>query len=287
MTPEELFRANLTTIERVVREVCRGTRMQPHEVDDFGSSVMVALMEHDFAILRRWEGRSSLAGYLSVVIRRLLADERDRRLGRWYPSAEATRMGAAGVLLEKLLLRDGLPLDEAVPIVCSVEPSASAKELEAMARRFPPRAPRLRAVELDAVEEANLSGADRADARATSGEVRRLSRQASDVVRHTIETWGDEDAMILRFRFGESMSIADISRMLRIPQRPLYRRVETLLERLRAALVTAGLDAAALSGVIGEASQEMDFGLGGGKEPSPESSVTVEHDSVATGEERS
>ena len=37
--------------------------------------------------------------------------------------------------------------------------------------------------------------------------------------------------MLIRFRFGSSMSIADISRILRLPQRPLYRRLEALLAR--------------------------------------------------------
>jgi RNA polymerase sigma factor for flagellar operon FliA len=274
MNPEALLRANLEVIDRVVREICRGTRMQPDEVQDFASSVMVSLIENDYAVLRRWEGRSSLAGYLSVVIRRLLSDRRDHELGRWQPSAEAARGGAAGVLLEKLVVRDGRSFDEALPLVWQVDPSRTRDDLLAMAARFPQRRPSLRAVDLEAVAEVALPERDRADDRVLSEEARRLSRRASEIVRATIAQWSDEDAMILRFRFGSSMPVADISRMLRIPQRPLYRRIEALLDCLRHALVAAGIDATLLPSIVGEASYEMDFGLHTG-EPC-----------VAAGEER-
>ena len=72
---------------------------------------------------------------------------------------------------------------------------------------------------------------------------------------------------MVRFRFGSGMSIADVSRMLRLPQRPLYRRIESLLGRLRAALLAAGLDAGALSELIGAAVSEMDFGLAAVENP--------------------
>ena len=263
MDPEKLFRENLPVIDRVSREVCRGARLRDADAEDFASSVKLALIENDYAILRKWEGRSSLAGYLSVVIRRLLADRRDHELGRWTPSAEAARGGASGVLLETLLMRDGRPLAEVLPIVMARHPSLTSADITAMADRLPRRHGRLRAVALEEAAESSLASRERADARALSAEVRRLSARASEVVRRTMDGWEDEDAMIIRFRYGSSMSIADISRMLRLPQRPLYRRIEALLSRLGSALGAAGLDAAVLSSVIGEASQEMDFGFDG------------------------
>jgi RNA polymerase sigma factor (sigma-70 family) len=268
MGPEGLFRSNLGTIERVIREICRGARLRDDDAEDFASSVHVALMENDYAVLRKWEGRSSLAGYLSVVIRRLLADSRSRELGRWQPSTEASRMGTSGVLLERLLMRDGRSLEEIIPIVLGHDPALTREAIVAMAARLPRRVRHLRAVGLDDDSSLSLASSEQADERAHAAEVRTLSARASDVVRRTMAAWPDEDAMILRFHFGSSMTIAEISRMLRIPQRPLYRRMEALLAALRGALDAAGLDAAVLSSVIGEASQEMDFGLEPGKNPS-------------------
>ena len=265
MDAEALFRANLAVIDRVIGEVCRRGRLPPAEVEDFASAVRLALIENDYEILRRWQGRATLAGYLNIVIRRLLADRRDRDLGRWYPSVDAVRMGDSGVLLEKLLSRDGRALEEALPLVCARDPSLTREAVAAMAAQLPARAGRPRPVALDETSEQWLTSGERADSLALSGEIRRLSRQASEVVRRTMAAWPDEDVLILRFRFGSSMTIADISRMLRVPQRPLYRRIEALLGKLRKTLIGAGLDAAALAGVIGTASQEMDFGFEDGK----------------------
>jgi DNA-directed RNA polymerase specialized sigma24 family protein len=67
--------------------------------------------------------------------------------------------------------------------------------------------------------------------------------------------------MIVRLRFVSGMSVADISRMMRLPQRPLYRRIESALEQLRRALTKAGVDARTAAELIGSSSAEMDFGF--------------------------
>ena len=260
--PQTLLYENLTMVNHVVRKVWRSARLQHSpDVDDFVSTVLVALMENDYAILRKWEGRGSLAGYVSVVSRRMLADRLDRQRGRWRPSTEALRGGKAGVLLEKLLFRDGCSFEEAVSRARKIEPARSVAELTALAARFPKREPRLSSVRLDAVAEASMPAPDQADARVLDAEARRLAQRAGEVIRGAVASWPDEEATIFRLRFGSSMTIAEISRSLEVPQRALYRRVEALVVCLRTELLHAGLDAAVLDGVFGEASQEMDFGL--------------------------
>lgn len=254
----ELFESSLALIDRVVVTVCRRARLQPSDAEDFASSVRIALMEDDYAILRQYGGRSSLAAYLGVVVQRLLSDQRAQAFGRWRPSREAERLGEAGVLLEKLLQRDHRSLEEALPFVQALDASLTRERAAEMAARFPLHTSRPRAVEL--IEDLPIAGADVADARVLGAERRRLAAQTSNVVRDVLAAVPDEDVMILRFRFASGMSIADISRMLRLPQRPLYRRLEILLARLRAALDAAGLDSRDVSALIGEM-HSMDFGL--------------------------
>ncbi|HXA16926.1 MAG TPA: hypothetical protein VN380_08045 [Thermoanaerobaculia bacterium] len=58
------------------------------------------------------------------------------------------------------------------------------------------------------------------------------------------------------------MKIADISRMLRLPQRPLYRRIEALLERFRASLAAAGVDGSTAADLLQKSSVDtLDFGF--------------------------
>ena len=262
MNAAELFESSLGLIDRVVAAVCRRARLSGADAEDFASSVRVLLMDDDYAVLRKYGGRSSFEAYLAVVVQNFLSDQRTHALGRWHPSREAERLGEAGVLLETLLHRDHRPLDEALPLVQNVDPTLTRRDVERMAERFPHRLTRPRAVELD--EEAPIAARERADIRVVASERQRVLRDTARVMRETLAALSDEDAMILRFRFVSEMSIADISRMLRLPQRPLYRRLESLIARMRAALDAAGLDSAAVTELIGHA-EELDFGLDSGK----------------------
>ena len=261
MDAADLFRSNLGIVERAARGVCRRARLSGADEEDFVSAARLALIENDYEILRKYEGRSSLATYLAVVFQRLLSDQRMHALGRWHASREAERMGSAGVLLETLVRRDRRSLDEALPIVQAAEPSLTRSAIESMAARLPERTSRPHGVEIDAPAAASLAAPERADQRALDSDARAVSRRTTRVVREALAAFPLEDRMLIRFRFGSSMSIADISRMMRLPQRPLYRRIEALLQRLRAALLAAGLDAGSVAELIGTAAGEMDFGL--------------------------
>ncbi|HEX6083148.1 MAG TPA: sigma-70 family RNA polymerase sigma factor [Thermoanaerobaculia bacterium] len=263
MLPESLFRANLPLIERVIAKVCRRSGLRGADAEDFGSIVKLALIENDYAILRSFELRSSLTTFLTIVVQRLLSRERTRMWGRWNASAEAERLGPAAVLLEKLLVRDGRPIDEAVPIVCAVDPTLDRAAVLDLLARLPPRAPRPRLVPLDDLDD-TFAAAAAADARAHDAETRRVSEHAGRVVRQAMAALPLQDRMLIRFHFGAGMSIADAARLLGVPQRPLYRRVEALLRMLRQTLEREGIGSAHVGDIISAAASEgVDFGLHG------------------------
>jgi RNA polymerase sigma factor for flagellar operon FliA len=217
-------------------------------------------MADDYAVLRKWEQRSSLATFLTVVVQRMLADRRVKAYGRWHPSAEAQRLGEAAMVLERLLRRDRRTVEEAVPLVRAIDPTLTRAEIEGLARRLPERIERPRAVDVDDAGENALVAENGADDRALGGERKRLSVQTSRIIRETLERMSAEDRTILRFHYGASMTLADISRALRLPQRPLYRRIERLHEELRKALTRNGIDVSTVGDLIGAADSEMDFG---------------------------
>src|SRR5947209_4855812 len=141
MHPEELFRANLALVERVIACVCRRAGLRDADAEDFASTARLALIENDYAILRGYEGRAPLGAFLTVVVQRLLSREWMRLRGRWHPSAEAERNGPAAVLLEKLTVRDGRSLDEAVEIVRASHPALDRTAVRELANRLPQRVP--------------------------------------------------------------------------------------------------------------------------------------------------
>ncbi len=274
---EALLRENLPLIERVIDRVCRHAGLHDADAEDFASVVKLALIEEDYAILRAWQQRASLATYLTVAVRRLLFDERNRSRGRWEPSAEARRGGEAAILLETIVRRDGRTLDEALPFARAHDPSLTRDGAEALLARMPQRTSRPRALALDEVQPDALRTSESADAAVEQGELRALSIDASHVVRRTLASFSVEDRAIVRLRFAGSMSLADVARMLRLPQRPLYRRLEAILAQLRRALVASGIDSG--ESLIGSAVQALDFGF----DPDPGKSEAIPQ-SISTGD---
>jgi len=273
MDAQVFFENSLGTIDRVIGIVSRRARLFGADAEDFASSVKLALIDDDYAILRRYEGRSSLDTFLTVVIGRLLADARTREKGRWHASSEAQRLGPAAVLVETLVRRDGRSLDEAWPHVRAAHPELTRDEAAAILERLPDRTSRPRAVELEAIAHA-IAGGEAADARTITRERERVSGIAGSVVRELVETFPVEDRLLVRLRFGRDLSIADISRMMDVPQRPLYRRLETLLMRMRTALANAGIDRRSAADLVGlDVAAGVDFGLNQGKSDSAGQSI--------------
>lgn len=49
----------------------RSVTLNPDDIDDFCADLFLAIIADDFAILRRFSGQSTLATYLTVIVRRL------------------------------------------------------------------------------------------------------------------------------------------------------------------------------------------------------------------------
>lgn len=253
MSPEALFQEQLPLIERIAARVCRRAGVFDADAEDFASAAKLALIENGYAILRAFEGRSSLATYLAIVLDRMLMDELTRVIGKWHPSSEARRLGEAAVMLETIVVRDGRSIEEALPLVTAVDPLFTAKRAEEILARLPPRTRRPRAVDLPERAEELFVAPDTAEGRALEAEAARMARRTEDVMRATLASFDMEERMLIRFRFGSGMSVADIARMMNLPQRPLYRRLEALLARMHAELRAAGIEA--------PASGDLDLGL--------------------------
>ena len=65
LTPEQLFLGHLDLIEAIVGHCYRGSRFKPQEAEDFRGTVMVKLIEDDYAVFRKFQGRSTMKTYLT------------------------------------------------------------------------------------------------------------------------------------------------------------------------------------------------------------------------------
>jgi RNA polymerase sigma factor (sigma-70 family) len=255
-----LFDENLEAIERAIASVCAEVRLWGAEAEDFASSSRLALLANECAILRKFEGRSSLVTYLTIVVRRLFFDAR-RAAGRWYPSAEAERRGPAAVLLERLMMHERRTFAETAEIVCRAHPGITPADLEALAEGLPARVPRPLIVPIEDGDDERLPAASTAAGLVDALELRQQSSRANEAIRAALADMTVEDRVILRLRFIGNTTIAGIARSLAMEPRPLYRRIEALLARLRRGLEAAGVDAASADALIGHAGEILDFGL--------------------------
>jgi RNA polymerase sigma factor (sigma-70 family) len=238
-----LFLAQLGVIERVISFVSSRHHLPGSEADDFGSHVKLKLIEDDYAILRKFEGRSNLRTYLSVVIQRLFLDYRIKAWGKWRPSAEAKRSGEVAILLERLIQRDGYGFEEACELMqTNHQITISRRELEAIAVRLPHRL--RRRFESDdaltdlAADQPSLDEilADRE--RALTG------ARLGSALNKAMAGLEPQDRLVFELRFRDGRTIAEIARALRLDQKALYRRVDRCLDALLAALEAGGINKA-------------------------------------------
>lgn len=238
---EALYLEGLQSIDRIAAFVARRAHLNTDEAEEFTAEVRIRLLENDYAIIRKFEGRQSFATYLTTVILRLCHQYRVEQRGKWRPSAEATRIGETAITLERLLNRDGLSFEEAVNTLTMCHDSPSTRlELEAIHARLPVRNPRPRFVAEDI--PIDVPAMDSADDRVQERDRTLNARSAAAALDAVMQQLSAEDRAILQMRFWQGMKVSDIARALDIEQKKLYKRLVKLLTVLRGSLENAGID---------------------------------------------
>ncbi len=214
---EALFLQHIGAIERIASSICRRHSLSREDTEDFTSSFNARLVESGYAVLAKFRGDSSLTTYLTVVIAMAFRDYRAERWGRWRPSAVARASGPIALRLETLVYRDGLSFDEAIETLRTTSAnSPSPRELAEMLARFPRRAP-LRPVEVGpeslAVTSAEYGADDLVSSRADDDE--RTAIEAA--LTRALGTLPAEERLMLRMRYWEKLSVADVARVLALP----------------------------------------------------------------------
>lgn len=252
MDAKDIFLEQLGLIERIIASIARRHALVGDEADDFASWTRAKLIENEYAVLRKFQGRSSVSTYLTVVVANLFRDYRTQQWGRWRPSVAAKRLGPLAVRLETLLYRDGYTLDQAVEVLrSSGDTDASPREISDLAARIPAR---VRATEVDEALLAHAEAEEAADGELWASERMREWEKARSTLERALAHLPAEDQLILRLRFWEGFTVAEIARVLHLEQKPLYRRIDGDLQRLRELLEAEGVDGACVAAFLsGEA----------------------------------
>ncbi|HEX7155558.1 MAG TPA: sigma-70 family RNA polymerase sigma factor [Thermoanaerobaculia bacterium] len=257
--PEELFLDNLKLVERICAHTAARAGLSADDAADFTADVKYKLIENDYAILRKYEGRSTLSTYLTTVIKRLHYQALDEQRGKWRASAEAIRLGPVAVALERLITRDGLTFNEAVEMLTTGDARATKRQLEEYYVRLPPRPPRPVLVSDELTGE--LSIAIERDERLSAPERVETARAAAGAIDRFTESLPAEDRLMLRMRFRDAMLVPEIAERLRIDPKRIYKRLQKHFKAMRKLLEEAGVSRDDIQEMLNRGDQEVRVGI--------------------------
>jgi RNA polymerase sigma factor (sigma-70 family) len=256
MTPSELLLANLSLLRELVGFLARRYRLHPEQVDELESFVRLRLVEDDYGVLRQWRQQSTLRTYLTVVVQRIFHDYCNQLWGKWRASAAAQRLGPVAETLEALIYREGLTFGEAAQSIAA-EGRVSYAQLSGLYQQIPPRPGRPRQQPIGAEEVA-------APTTAANPEEALLRRSEEDAIGRAVASslrlLRAQDRVLLRLRFGEGLSIAQVSRAIETPQKALYKRLTSILKSIRRDLRKAGFEDHDVAELLAHR-PTLDFGL--------------------------
>lgn len=237
---ETLLLEHLAWIRTAMTRMCRRYHMPTADTEDFVSWATMRLVENDYQVLRRFRGESSIRTYLTVVIAMFHREYRAQYWGRWRPSAAARRDGGEALELDRLVRRDGVSIEQAVRVVRSRGATTmTERQLMQLAASLPPRTAAC-GVELLELTRDPIAALGTDDALLASEDAAHRA-SVEQAIAAAMDRLAAEDRRLVSMRFWDGMTIAEIARVLEIPQKPLYRRMVRALGALRRWLEEAGV----------------------------------------------
>lgn len=231
---EWLFLSNVPVLNRICAILARRSHLSNDDAEEFVSWVTARIIADDYLVLQKFRGEAALPTYLTSVVTSLLRDFRNAARGRWRASANAQRLGDLGIRLEQLVVRDGTPLRQAAEFLrTSNATTLTDRQLAQMASAFPRRGC-LRPIQYTAdLESCAPTAAARADDASWDDEE---SEETQHKLMQALASLARHERELLRLVYWNDMSVADVSRRLNTPQKPLYRQLERILKSLRRAM---------------------------------------------------
>jgi RNA polymerase sigma factor (sigma-70 family) len=242
-----LFDEHTLLIHRIIEVTSRRGGFPDADREDFGSWCLVKLLEDDCRRLAGFAGRASFSTFLSVTVANLMRDYRNMRWGKWRPSAAARGLGEVAVELEARLYRDRLSVDAALDRMLEWRPELDRRTLIDLLGNIPTR---YRPFSVGAEPLTTIESSARTDDQVLAHERTEMLDEAIQTLEACLESLPSEDAVILEMRFWQGLRISEIARILGLPQKPLYRRIESTMAAIREELEERGLSARQVAGLF-------------------------------------
>lgn len=249
MDYQRLLLDHLDLIDQIVRTTGRRRHLSAVERDDFASFVNLRLIDDNYAILRKFQNRSSLWTYLAAVIERLSLDFCAEKWGRWRPSAMAERLGPVAVILERLVTRDLHTLEEAMEIVRTHhDVGLTYAELRQLWEQLPVR---VRTTEVGEEAAASVRSPETSELTVQDAERQKSIDRLQGILKTAFDQIPAQDRVLIALRFDEGLSMVEIAKLLNSSVPTLHRKLDKGIKHLRSALTQSGFDPREVNNLIG------------------------------------
>lgn len=256
-----IFEEHYEMIHKTIYGVARRKRLDAESVEEFSGFAFVKVLDDDAAVLRNFEGRSTLKTYLVTVVQRLYLDFQIHRYGKWRPSRRAIRIGPLAIELDRLLHRDGKTLFEASDWLRERGFGDHSREsLAALARMIPNQRRRPRLEQLERAEEVACDGG--VEERLMDRDRRRAAGRIGTALAEALAALPAEDRLMLRLRFEEELTVRAIAARFGIEARQLYSRFDRMIAGLRRTLEAAGVGKEAAAPLFESWGWDLELALG-------------------------
>ncbi len=235
---------NKNIIDKIIKIFCSKNKLSFDLSEEFTSHVNVKLMEESCKKIRVFKGDSTFKTYITNVIRNIFEDEKRRLWGRWKPSRKAIEMGPEAEILEQLVFRDKNIWEQAYDILTTNHKITISRD---------------RAFELlETLEEVHLKlerpdtvgfppgeppagNAPTPDDMLIEEEELSKKNQIIDVIKRIRKSLSNEDRIILRMRFEDSMGISEIARGLNVKRSYVDKRLKRILKQFKEEIRKCGI----------------------------------------------
>jgi RNA polymerase sigma factor (sigma-70 family) len=246
---QRLLLDHLDLIDQIVRTTGRRRHLSLTEREDFASFVRLRLVEDDYAILRKFQNRSTLWTYLAAVIERMSLDFCAEKWGRWRPSAMAERLGPVAVTLERLVTRDSHTVEEAMEILrTNHDVGKTYAELRRIWDQLPVR---VRTTEVGEEAAADVSSNDTSEIQIEDSDRQKRIERLQRALSTAFSQIAAQDRVLIALRFDQDLSMVEIAKMTGSSVPTLHRRLDKSVKQLRQALTAEGFDPRDVAGLIG------------------------------------
>lgn len=252
--------ARLSLIEHIIERTCQRFRFLDQDADDFRSSVLLRLVENDYALLRGFRGESRWSTYLTAIIRNQARDFLVEKNGRWHFS-KAAQEGTLDAMWLERLWRDGYSLEESIEYLVRVGLTRSNRqELRSLAEDLPKRTPRIMVR-----EEAlfSVESPSRSDARLESEAQKRAALRLAEALAQALNALDPSERQLIFLQYRQGFSLVEIASQMGLACRAIYTLRARCLRRLRRFLERRGVSREDLCRIFHDSvgmETEVDFG---------------------------